>query len=312
MTARVRRLPFSLDPLIAEAKRRARRRRLVTATLLLVLAGGAGGAALGLSGATSPHGAGVALSPAKAKLPPLSGLAARKALCGSPYILGCHSPDGAWSIKVLNHGFGCTVTVYRLDGGRRAWAYQSHDGGCDPPIWLRPHLLVFRHDENHPAAADLLSLDPATRKVTLLARFTGYVVSPDERWIAGEADAREDGTARLVAVMSLTNGTCRVVTRATSPGQDVSVDESPWSIRPPLPTAKPFRDPVVWRTVHEGGTTIRVVAGPGTGFTRNSRGVIVAEWQPSRTAPYATHKRLVKFSLSSLQTSCPSGLAPGG
>jgi hypothetical protein len=54
MTTHAPRLPFALDPLIAEAKQRARRRRfLVVAVLALVLAG----AAAGLIAARSPVGA---------------------------------------------------------------------------------------------------------------------------------------------------------------------------------------------------------------------------------------------------------------
>jgi len=48
MELRVPRLPFSLDPLIAEAKRRANRRRLLLASLLVVLAGAAAVAVLAL------------------------------------------------------------------------------------------------------------------------------------------------------------------------------------------------------------------------------------------------------------------------
>jgi hypothetical protein len=40
MTLRVARLPFSLDPLLAEAKRRMRRRRLLVAAVLVLAAGG--------------------------------------------------------------------------------------------------------------------------------------------------------------------------------------------------------------------------------------------------------------------------------
>ncbi|HKO26384.1 MAG TPA: hypothetical protein VJU80_02925 [Solirubrobacteraceae bacterium] len=50
MIFRAPRLPLSLDPLIAEAKRRMRRRRLLMAALVVALAGGAGGAGLALRG----------------------------------------------------------------------------------------------------------------------------------------------------------------------------------------------------------------------------------------------------------------------
>jgi hypothetical protein len=56
MTLHVTRLPFSLDPLIAEAKRRMRRRRSLLAVLGLFIIGGAvAGAVLGHSG-HSPRG----------------------------------------------------------------------------------------------------------------------------------------------------------------------------------------------------------------------------------------------------------------
>jgi hypothetical protein len=56
MTLHIPRLPFSLDPLIAEAKRRARQRRLLLAVLALVALGGAGALALGSSGWGSGSG----------------------------------------------------------------------------------------------------------------------------------------------------------------------------------------------------------------------------------------------------------------
>jgi len=43
MTVRASRLPFSLDPLMAEAKRRARQRRVVVAFGVVLLAGLAAG-----------------------------------------------------------------------------------------------------------------------------------------------------------------------------------------------------------------------------------------------------------------------------
>lgn len=56
MTARVPRLPFSLDPLMAEAKRRARQRRVLIVALIVLTAGGAwaGVVALNSSSAVQP------------------------------------------------------------------------------------------------------------------------------------------------------------------------------------------------------------------------------------------------------------------
>jgi hypothetical protein len=55
MTMPARRLPFSLDPLMAEAKRRMRRRRVLLAAIAILIAGASVGAALALR---SPNGPG--------------------------------------------------------------------------------------------------------------------------------------------------------------------------------------------------------------------------------------------------------------
>jgi hypothetical protein len=49
MTVHAPRLPFSLDPLVAEAKRRMRKRRVLILVLAVLLGGGAAGAAVALS-----------------------------------------------------------------------------------------------------------------------------------------------------------------------------------------------------------------------------------------------------------------------
>lgn len=315
MTAWVPRLPFSFEPLIAEAKRRARRRRLLAAVLLLLLAGGAAGIVVAFSGSTAAHGSPpVAPAPTRTQLPPLSGLAARAMWCGDAYNAsgrgGCHSPDNKWSIIVTNQGTGCTLKVARTGTGQHYEVRQPGRGSCAPDLWVRDTFVV--QEGVYGPGGRAVGLDPPSRKVNVLARFSTFVVSPNEQWIAGEGELRPDGTPQLIAVKSLTTGTCHVVTEASSSNQDVSVYQSPWSIRPPIRTGSPYKDPVVWRTVRHGGKKIRVVSGPGTGFIRNSRSVIIAKWQPTKAAPYATNKRLVKYSLSSLRTPCPAGLAPSG
>jgi hypothetical protein len=55
MELRVPRLPVSLDPLIAEAKRRMRRRRVLVAVLAVALVGVAAGVALALRGPSTPR-----------------------------------------------------------------------------------------------------------------------------------------------------------------------------------------------------------------------------------------------------------------
>lgn len=316
MTAWVPRLPFSLDLLIAEAKRRARRRRLLAAVLLLLLVGGAAETVVAFSGSTAAHGSPpVAPAAARTQLPPLSGLAARAVWCGDAYNAsgrgGCHSPDNTWSIIVNNNGRGCTLSVTRSGTGRQHYeVHQPGSGGCVPDLWIG-HSFVVQEDI-YGSHGRVVSLDPPSRSPKLLARFSSFVVSPNKRWIAGQAGSGEPFGARVVAVMSLASHTCRVVAEAKSPDQNVSVDKSPWSIRT-VPPVSPYRDPVFWRKVVRGGKKISVVSGPGTGFTRNSRSLIVAKWQKSQTPPpYAIHKRLVRFNLSSLHTGCPTSIAPHG
>jgi hypothetical protein len=231
--------------------------------------------------------------------------------CGDAYNAsghgGCHSPDGKWAVVVKNGGTGCTLAVTRISTGRVERI--GRQGSCAPDLWIG-HSFVIQEDI-YESKARVGSIEPPSRRVSVLARFKTFVVSPNEQWIAGEARFRSAFGTRLVAVVSLATGACHVAARSTSPNQFVGVDKSPWSIRPPLPTS-PYKKIVIWRTVRLGGKRIRVVSGPGTGFTRNSESVIVAKWQKSDSPPYAIHKRLVKLNLSSLHTRCPAGLVPRG
>jgi hypothetical protein len=200
------------------------------------------------------------------------------------------------------------MTVTRVGTGRHERISQPHGGSCAPDLWIGNRFVVQK--DIYGSHGRVVSLSPPSRTPKLLARFWSFVVSPNKRWIAGETGSGEPYGARMVAVVSLATHTCRVVDEANSPDQNVSVDKSPWSIRTFPPTSGPYKDPVFWRTVVRGGKKIRVVSGPGTGFTRNSRSLIVAEWQKSQTPPpYAINKRLVKFDISSLHTPCPAGVA---
>jgi hypothetical protein len=305
------RVPLSIDPLIAEAKRRMRRRRLLVGALLLLLAGSAVGAGLALSGSTAARqSAPVAPVANTTPLPPLSGLAARRAWCGDAYNAsgrgGCHSRDNRWSIIVDNEGTGCTLTVTRTGARRHQRIAQS--GSCVPDLWLGSSFVV--QEGIYGPHGRVVSLTPPSRKPKLLARFSTFVVSPNGHWIAGEAGASGGlGTSTLVAVMSLESHTCRVAIQAGS-GQAVSVDKSPWSVSrgPGSP-----QQVVFWHVVRRQGVKISVVSGPGTGFTRNSRSVIVGEWQQSTAPPYTrTDQRLLELKLSSLHTPCPAGLTARG
>jgi hypothetical protein len=348
MTAWGSRLPISLEPLIAEAKRRMRRRRLLVAAMALVLVGSAFGAAFTLGRPNSTQGPALGSSPAHAQ-PPLSNLATRMALCGNRYDT-CHSPDGKWSIVFVNRSpgpvsysysngkvtgynpprVGCTLMVTQLTTGRKEQIHLKVSE-CDHSLWVG-HRYVFQ-DPGLAPGARVLSVDLPSRHVTVLARVGNDVVSPNGRWIAGETQLRPYSCQSaanchpgrwLVAVVSPTTGTCRVVTEgkvlgpaailAGGPTQDVAVDRSPWEF-PRILTSKPFKDPVVWRKVVEGGTKIQIVSGPGTGFTRDSQSLIVAKWH-FRTHPLKKigpiHKRLLKFDLSSLHTPCPASVAASG
>ena len=53
MTVHVLRPPFSLDTLVAEAKRRMRKRRVLTAVLAVLIGGGAAGAAVALNSSSA-------------------------------------------------------------------------------------------------------------------------------------------------------------------------------------------------------------------------------------------------------------------
>ena len=328
-------VPLSLDPLIKEARRRMRQRRVLIGAMALLLAGGAIGAGFALS--APPGGSAPSPSPAQLRMSPLSNLAARRAFCGNT-ASGCRSPDGKWSIVYVNRSpgpvsysysngkvtgydpppVGCTLNVTNLTTGRREGIHVKAPA-CDHGVWLGN--TYFFQDPIFGSPGRLLSIDPPSRHVKVLAEFSSDVVSPDGRWIAGEA-VLPDGGPSLVAVVSTVSHTCRVVAegRALPPGrigfppQGVAVYRSPWDVRP-ISAPNGQKDPVTWNDVVQGGTKIQVVSGPGTGFTRDSRSIIVATWK-FRSHPFRKmgpiHKRLLKFDLSSLHTPCPASVAAPG
>src|ERR1700753_2681612 len=124
MTTWGSRLPFSLDPLIGEARRRMRRRQALLAAVLLLLVGGVIGAGFVLGG---PSG-GSALAPTSAQLrmSPLSSLAARRAFCGNT-AAGCQSPDRKWSVVYVNRSPG--PVSYNYTDGKVA-GYHVPSIGC--------------------------------------------------------------------------------------------------------------------------------------------------------------------------------------
>jgi hypothetical protein len=127
MTVRVPRLPLTLDPLIAEAKRRMRRRRLlIAAVLVLAVAGTAGG----VIAARSPAGAGGKVAglslPAGARSCGLLGVGIGwRVWAGST--LSCRSGRtfmreylgvAGWPAAATFRGYACTFRVLPAGVGR--------------------------------------------------------------------------------------------------------------------------------------------------------------------------------------------------
>ena len=153
--ARLPRRRFRLDPLIAEAKRRARRRRLLIAVMLLLLAGGAFGADETLSRPASPHQAALNASPAKAKLPPLTASLAVSP-CGTAD-LPAWSPDGTqiawyghrWPRPNLHHSSGSikllrAICVSDADGKHIRWLpHTVCSERCSPELSDPPGQLYW-------------------------------------------------------------------------------------------------------------------------------------------------------------------------
>ncbi|PWU22360.1 MAG: hypothetical protein C5B48_10115 [Candidatus Rokuibacteriota bacterium] len=316
MLARVPRFPFSLDPLIAEAKRRARRRRTLIAlavvalaalvTVAFVLRAGAGAGARPALAAPSSGSQGVTPT----------GPAARRYLCGDAGNAsgrgGCHSPDNRWSIIVNGgaKGDACTLTLISTSTGRHEVIHLPGSGGCARALWVG-HTFLIQEGYDNPGGR-VVSLNPPDRSVKVVGRFVDSVVSPNGRWLAGDFPWRLAGWPQHVAVVSLDSGACHLVTQVRAPDRSVSVDKSPWSFRTgPLPGARPTAQ-VTWRTILQGHVKVRVASGPAVGFIRDSRGVIVGVWDMAKTKPYLTHMHRRQFALSTLRTPCPAGLVPHG
>jgi hypothetical protein len=198
------RFPFSLDPLIAEAKRRMRKRRLMVAVLAVAVAGGAAGAALALVSSTSVSQGTAVASP---------GIAAKSC----PFypvqhaLQSCHSRGSDWvlSIRYDRSSSVCKLRFSRGDSRSPVWTYRS-GGGCleGQSIWVKPHLLIFPSD--YPLVN---GLDPSTHRVTLLGQLSDFLVSPNGEWIAGTGpgDPKVDPEATTVYVLSVHARMCLVV-----------------------------------------------------------------------------------------------------
>lgn len=99
MTANALRLPFSLDPLIAEAKRRARQRRVLLTTVLLFIVAVAAVAVSASRSPGGPHSAG----------PSRSQLVKHSTSNLSQVSVPIDATERQWRAWVLSHGFGLTV-----------------------------------------------------------------------------------------------------------------------------------------------------------------------------------------------------------
>ena len=100
------------------------------------------------------------------------------------------------------------MTVTRLGTGRHERISQARRGSCAPDLWIGQRFVV--QEDIYGSHGRVVSLDPPSRSPKLLARFSSFVVSPNKRWIAGQAGSGEPFGARVVAVMSLASHTCRV------------------------------------------------------------------------------------------------------
>ena len=297
--AHMPRRPFSLDPLIAEAKRRMRRRRgLLAVAAVVVLGGGAAGATLAFGGGQS------GLVP-RASAATYPGPAVRLATCSDVQNgPGCRSPDRKWSVLMSssnNNGVDCHVLL-RHAGTKTAEPVYSSPRGCGWPAWVKPHQLLFGAGElGRPYR--VLSFDPVTRRARLIANLLGFIVSPNERWIAGEL--RPKGAPPLVAAVSLRNHECRVVTEARGSNENLLVASGGGAGNLGPPTASPFRQGVDWTRGRNRHGRLSVASGPGVGFTRDSKSLIVAvsHWSDKTGAYY---RKLVQIPVATSHRPCPA------
>lgn len=202
--AHVPRFQFSLDPLIAEAKRRMRKRRLMVAVLAVAVAGGAAGVAYALVSSTSVS-QGVAVASPGIAAKPCPFYPVQHAL------QNCHSRGSDWvlSIRYDRYSSVCKLRFSRGNSRRPVWIYRS-GGGClqGQSIWVKPHLLIFPSD--YPLVN---SLDPSTHNVTLLGQLSDFLVSPNGRWVAGPGpgDPKVSPEANTIYLLSVGGRECLVV-----------------------------------------------------------------------------------------------------
>ena len=156
---------------------------------------------------------------------------------GRPGTVGtCRSPDGAWQVTLKNGvgGWACALYLTRVKTGRRVRMYGSHDDGCSYLTWAKPNdLLLFETNST------FHTLNPATRKVIEPAVFYEFVVSPNRRWVAGDAVGGPQEPQITVYALTATNSKCVIVPRGahrtdeivgfTRDSKALIVNTGPWS-----------------------------------------------------------------------------------
>jgi hypothetical protein len=136
-----------------------------------------------------------------------------------------------------------------------------------------------------------------------VANFLAFAVSANDRWIAGEM--RPKGAPPLVAAVSRVSHECRVVAQAHGSNGDVVVAPGGAAGMLSAPGFSPFKQGVDWRREPNRHGRLSVAVGPGVGFTRDSKKLIVAvnRWS-NKTGAY--HRKLVQFPLSGHHAPCPA------
>jgi hypothetical protein len=165
---------ISLDPLIAEAKRRARQRRLLAALLAVAMGAGIAVAAYA-SVAESGGGSPIPVSPVAQPLYSLRTMVVNDGSAGKPHLLACF----ASALMTDVPGGGCSgvpVTGYSFD---RVSGLQYVDGGWQTPLlrlvgtW---NDTVFNVTNASPSSASVSSPEP-----DCLAHKTGPTVRPSNQ-----------------------------------------------------------------------------------------------------------------------------------
>ena len=85
--------------------------------------------------------------------------------------------------------------------------YHTTDAYCSYITWAKPHLLLFVDDYR------VFTLDPTTRKLRDVASLSEFLASRKTAWVAGHGpgDPEVDPVSTTVYVLSIHDGSCRVV-----------------------------------------------------------------------------------------------------